>query len=250
MRKSILFIFLGALLMTAGVAAAQYWKFPPPPPPSQYGNILINRLSEKNGQLPVTFSHWSHRRKDTCRVCHFELGFEMQVNATEITEAQCRNGKFCGACHDGKDLFGHTKEHCKKCHNGNIAFGKEKFKDLDPFPKAPHGNKVDWAAALKKGLIKPRQSILDKNYKPMAFKKKLTLEAAWTMIPPAHFSHEDHKLWLDCSNCHPDIFNVKKKSTKHFEMNYNLKGKFCGACHLKVAFPLNDCKRCHPKMKR
>jgi hypothetical protein len=24
-------------------------------------------------------------------------------------------------------------------------------------------------------------------------------------------------------------------------------GKFCGACHLKVAFPLLDCQRCHTK---
>lgn len=249
MRKIIPFTLLGALFMMAGAAVAQYWNFPPPPPPSRYGNILINRLSEKNGQRPVTFSHWSHRRKDTCRVCHFELGFEMKVNATEITEERCRDGQFCGACHDGKEVFGHTKENCIKCHNGNIAYGQEKFKDLDPFPKAPYGNKVDWVAALKGGFIQPRQSLLDKHYKPMAFNKKLTLEAEWTMIPPAYFSHDVHKQWLDCSNCHPDIFNVKKKTTKHFAMKYNLEGKFCGACHLKVAFPLNDCQRCHPAIK-
>jgi len=236
--------------MMAGAALAQYWNFPPPPLPSRYGNILINRLSEKNGELPVTFSHWSHRRKDTCRVCHFELGFEMKVNATEITEEKCREGQFCGACHDGKQVFGHTKkEDCKKCHNGNIAYGEEKFKDLAPFPRAPYGNKVDWVAALKEGLIQPRQSLLDDHYTPMPFNKRLSLEAEWTMVPPAYFSHEIHKQWLDCSNCHPDIFNIKKKTTEHFSMKYNLDGKFCGACHLKVAFPLNDCKRCHPAIK-
>jgi hypothetical protein len=25
-----------------------------------------------------------------------------------------------------------------------------------------------------------------------------------------------------------------------------LKREFCGVCHLTVAFPMNDCKRCHP----
>jgi len=102
---------------------------------------------------------------------------------------------------------------------------------------------------LKEGLIKPRQSMLDAQYAPIAFDKNLSLEAKWRYVPPAIFPHDAHKQWLDCSNCHPDIFNVKKKTTEHFEMKYILESKFCGVCHLKVAFPLNDCKRCHPAMK-
>jgi len=31
-------------------------------------------------------------------------------------------------------------------------------------------------------------------------------------------------------------------------MQYILETKFCGACHLTVAFPLDDCLRCHPGM--
>ena len=31
-------------------------------------------------------------------------------------------------------------------------------------------------------------------------------------------------------------------------MKYILEGKFCGVCHLNVAFPLDDCQRCHPDM--
>ena len=33
-----------------------------------------------------------------------------------------------------------------------------------------------------------------------------------------------------------------------FSMPLILKGEFCGVCHVTVAFPMNDCKRCHPAM--
>ena len=63
------------------------------------------------------------------------------------------------------------------------------------------------------------------------------------------FPHWEHVQMLDCSNCHPEIFNLKKKTTKHFSMDNILKGKFCGACHLNVAFPMDPCKRCHPDIR-
>lgn len=234
----------------ARAAASDFWRFPELPAPAAYGNILINRLSEKNGQKPVTFSHWSHRLRHTCRVCHLELEFEMRLNATEITEEKNRKGQYCGACHDGKQAFGHTREdQCNKCHNNDIGAGAEKFKELAQFPTTPFGNRIDWVAALKQGKIKPKMSILDDKYAPVAFAKNLQLEAAWSSVPPVSFPHDAHNQWLDCSNCHPDIFNVKAKTTEHFAMQYILERKFCGVCHWKVAFPLDDCKRCHPAMQ-
>ena len=83
----------------------------------------------------------------------------------------------------------------------------------------------------------------------MAYKKELDIPANWALIPPAAFPHDKHMQWLDCGDCHPGIFNVKVKSTMHFEMRYILEGKFCGVCHLNVAFPLHNCKRCHPGMR-
>lgn len=83
----------------------------------------------------------------------------------------------------------------------------------------------------------------------IAYEKTLLLEAEWDRVLPAIFPHKSHTSWLTCSNCHPEIFNIKKKTTKHFEMKMNLAGEFCGVCHLTVAFPMNDCKRCHPAMK-
>ena len=249
MRGELSYIICTLVLVLNGTAFAQSWNIPPLPPPSEYGNILIDRLPGKNEQ-PVIFSHWKHRVKYTCRVCHLELEFEMKVNTTEITEEKNKNGKFCGACHDGKIAFGHTPENCGKCHNGDITYGSAKFRDLEAFPSSRYGNQVDWTAAVSKGLIEPRQSLKDYKYTQDLFKKSLNMEPEWAKFPPAIFPHDVHNYWLDCANCHPSVFNIKKKTTEHFEMKYITKGKFCGLCHLSVAFPLNNCKRCHPDLGR
>ncbi len=248
MTRKTLYTFFFLLLFT-GTGQSAYWRLPPLAAPKEYGNLLINRTSKTHGQKPVTFSHWSHRMQYACRVCHFELPFEMQVNATEITEEANRKGEFCGACHNGKTAFGHTDKNCKKCHNGDRSYGKKKFKKLAKFPKSKFGNKINWVKAVKQGRINPKLSILDESYTPMPYNKLLKLEAEWSMIPDAFFPHEAHNRWLDCSNCHPDIFNIKKKTTKHFAMKYILEGRFCGVCHIDVAFPIDDCRRCHPDMK-
>lgn len=220
-----------------------------PQPAYEYGNLLINRTSEKHNIKPVTFSHWIHRQKHTCRVCHFELEFNMKVNTTKITEAENKAGKYCGACHDGKTVFGHEKPHCEKCHNGNISYGKEKFADLSLMPKTDFGDGINWAKALEKKLIKPLNYLTIKTSDDPIFDKTLTLEAKWPNIPPAIFPHKAHNQWLDCNNCHPEIFNIKEKATKHFEKRAILNGEFCGTCHLSIAFPLNDCNRCHQKAR-
>jgi c(7)-type cytochrome triheme protein len=233
------------------MAAGKYWDFPTLPQPYMYGNILINRVSEQYGEQPVFFSHWSHRVKYTCRVCHYELDFEFELNKTEITEEDNRNGIFCGACHNGKEAFGHTAEHCGKCHTGTVAIGRAKFQELAlKVPKGFFGNKLDWVKAIKWEIITPLYSIFHREEKPLGFKKRLELKAEWNYVPPAVFPHESHTQWLDCANCHPDIFNIRKKTTKNFAMQYILDRKFCGVCHLKVAFPLDDCTGCHPAMKR
>ena len=44
----------------------------------------------------------------------------------------------------------------------------------------------------------------------------------------------------------PRRLQYQEETTKHFAMARILKREFCGICHLTVAFPMNDCKRCHP----
>lgn len=242
------------LLLVAPLAQARqsFFDLPPLPPPEDYGNVLINRVSGGAGERAVVFSHWSHRSRFTCRVCHFELDFVMEANASEITEEANRKGEFCGACHDGKTAFGHTEANCAKCHTGSVASKHKLFKAFRKslkLPKSPFGNEIDWVEAQERGRIEPENSILDPAFEPIPFNERFEVPAAWTLIPPADFSHGTHLRWLECSNCHPDIFKIQKKMTEHFLMENILQGKFCGACHMKVAFPLNDCKRCHPGMK-
>ena len=234
--------------LTASVALAGVFDLPRPAPPDRYGTVLIDREADSGSSMAVVVSHWRHRARHSCRVCHFELGFELQTNATPITEEDNRNGEFCGACHDGKEAFSVRDEaRCNECHAGRIRADKAAFSEFaKKLPKAPYGNTIDWVAA---GEILDEKYALFKDEKPMDFDKELLLEARWYNISPAVFPHTAHVEILDCANCHPDVFNIKKKTTEHFEMRFILEGAFCGACHLTVAFPLDDCVRCHPGMK-
>ncbi len=231
------------------IPEVRYWKLPPLPSPERYGNILIDRTSSKSGEMSVSFSHWMHRVKYTCRVCHSELGFELTVNSTIMTEDDNRNGKFCGACHNGDLAFGHTEEHCDKCHNGDIDAGNDKFKILSSLPYAKYGNKINWVQAIQKGLIKPASYLKD-NKVPFNSIKKVTIYSRWMhMYSHAQFPHEAHGRWLGCLSCHPKIFSFESGTTLNLSMINILNKKNCGVCHGKVSFPANNCRRCHPTMK-
>ncbi len=236
------------LVLLPPAAASGNWQFPPPPPPEKYGNLLINRTSEKNHVKPASFSHWMHRRKHTCRVCHFELEFNMKAGTTEITEEANRAGRYCGACHDGKTLFGHAEPHCGRCHNGDKGYGNSKFGDIRHLPAARYGNRIDWVAALDEKWISPIRYLSTPPLPDNTNVQKLDIDAAWQFVPPSVFPHRKHTAWLDCNDCHPGIFNIRKR-TSHIEMTEILRGEFCGLCHGSVAFPLTECKRCHTTMK-
>ncbi len=240
--------FLAAWSALSAVDAGGNWTFPPPPPPEEYGNILINRTSDRNDVKPASFSHWVHRRRHTCRVCHFELEFDMKANATGITEEANRAGRYCGACHDGKTLFGHTEGNCGKCHNGNIANSSARFQEIRRLPATRYGNRVDWVAALEEKWITPARYLSVPPLDDDVNDRKLEMDATWTGVSPSVFPHRKHTAWLDCNDCHPEPFNIRLKAS-NVRMSQILKGEFCGQCHLSVAFPLTDCRRCHPRMK-
>jgi c(7)-type cytochrome triheme protein len=252
---ALLLIVVTALLSLESAFSHGDLKLPPLPAPEDYGDVLMNRLSaEKEGVIPVVFPHWVHRMKYTCRVCHDELEFALKANDTGVV---CGNGevkdKYCTICHNGKIAFapkGDEGDNCKQCHNANASPNREKFFALQKsLPTAKFGNEIDWVKALDNGLIKPKASLSD-GYQAIGMDKTLTLAAEMSGIPPAVFPHKAHVQWLDCSNCHPDIFNIKKKTTKHFSMSRILNGEFCGVCHLRIAFPLDECKKCHPSMRK
>lgn len=220
----------------------------------KYGTLEMRRKTKKAGVTSVIFPHWSHRARYTCRVCHQDLGFSMRSGDTGITRSQYVSGKYCGACHNGVTAFsvrdGRVR-HCDKCHTKDTEALEQLFENFaSDLPFASFGNGIDWSAAIKTGKIAPLNSLnADLPILPLPDKLKVPLKLGTSSArTDVVFSHEDHYFELDCSACHPDIFNIKKKGTKAFTMENNIYGNYCGACHMRVAFPMNDCKRCHPQM--
>ena len=104
------------------------------------------------------------------------------------------------------------------------------------------GNQVMWNEALADGVIEPRTNlypgtkirVLD-----MDIVMGDTADAALVMFP-----HREHSEWLDCSNCHNEIF-IDKTGANNISMMAILNGEYCGVCHGAVSFPLVECNRCH-----
>ena len=115
----------------------------------------------------------------------------------------------------------------------------EAMKDL---PRARTGNYIDWVKALESGAIKPRADV-DKPGQMEVSDLVVTLRDTRTM-PTVTFSHTVHTQWLACSNCHDELFKRKAGATD-IRMVDIFKGKACGVCHGKVAFPPDLCFRCH-----
>lgn len=223
--------------------------------PETYGEIFLGGASADKQLGPVRFSHWTHRVKYTCRVCHYELEFAMKRKETPIVCDNGRmDGKYCITCHNGRISFApkdESGENCTRCHGFNSSSVWAKFRKLqEELPSAKYGNEIDWAKALQDGLIKPADSLSGKRSALVNINKTLTLQAELSGISSAIFPHKSHELWLDCSSCHPNLFNIKKKSTESLRMSNMIKGESCGLCHLRVAFPLDDCVRCHPAMRK
>lgn len=82
----------------------------------EYGDVILNKQSEKNGLRPVVFPHWFHRIRFQCRVCHSELDFKLRAGANDVLMADIMAGKFCGKCHNGTIAWG--ADRCDLCHSG------------------------------------------------------------------------------------------------------------------------------------
>jgi c(7)-type cytochrome triheme protein len=163
------------------------------------------------------------------------------------------NGRYCASCHDGKTSFGPKEEggveNCTRCHGESTSSNWSKFLELKKtLPPDKFGNEIDWSKALDKGLITPKDSLSGEK-RELVNIKTLTLKAEMSGISSAVFPHITHEQWLDCSSCHPELFNIKMKTTKSLRMANMLKGESCGVCHLFVALPLDNCRKCHPRMK-
>ena len=82
---------------------------------AEYGDVVLNRYSEKAGVRPVLFPQWFHRIRFRCKVCHQELGFEMRAGANDVKMSDLSEGRFCGMCHNNEVAWG--LENCDLCHS-------------------------------------------------------------------------------------------------------------------------------------
>lgn len=262
--KKVFFVAFLVLLFT-GVTLAQTGVKKKRPLPHEFGREVINNYSQKAGLAPVVFDHWFHRSRFTCRVCHVDIGFAMKAGETGIRAADNMKGFYCGTCHNGKmvsdnrivfeaclpQVIQGDYRRCERCHSQGKNVKNEH--DFDSFakrmPKERFGNGINWEKAEEDGLIKPADFIEGVSIK----KKSLTIEKDFSLaskvegMPDIIFSHRKHTVWNGCELCHPELFlGVKKGSTK-YSMIEIFEGKFCGVCHVTVAFPLTDCQRCHTK---
>ncbi len=126
----------------------------------------------------------------------------------------------------------------------HLQWPSEAFQDL---PKSGDGNKVDWVKSLHEGLITPFVSLEEPETEPFIMDLVIVREVKGSM-PDVVYPHKEHTEWLDCTNCHDEIF-TPEKGKNQISMAAILLGRKCGICHGKVAFPVSDCRRCHSKPK-
>lgn len=238
----------------------------------EYGNVIMNNFSVNKNIAAVVFKHWLHRAKYTCRVCHLDIGFAMEVNETRVTGDDIRNGEYCGACHNGKIAFASAArneqgfKNCYRCH----SYGEDKKPEIDfdeyvaklKLPEAKYGNRINWEAAEEEGFIKLKDEVPGKTFKdkpkdPNRPENKMKIPEDKELFPKDEhgdkvkgvidniiFSHKKHTAWNSCEVCHPDLF-IPKIGKNKYTMVDLFAGKYCGLCHDKVAFPNIDCWRCH-----
>lgn len=128
--------------------------------------------------------------------------------------------------------------------NPDISKLREPAHTLSKLPGKPDetGNNVDWVAALRQGRITPKDR-LQPGAQPEMRRSDIVMPRTAAM-PMVRFPHLAHTEWLDCSNCHDEIFK-KEAGASRINMEDILSGEFCGRCHGVVAFPATDCLRCH-----
>ncbi len=232
--------------------------------PNEYGRVMIRNFSEQAGLGAVRFDHWLHRAFYTCRLCHVDIGFAMEANETKIKAETNIKGFHCGSCHNGTRVYGSKKvftacslgatpgedTRCRRCHSVGKKIRKEYDYALftEKLPRKGGEQLIDWEEAEARGFIQPIDFLpgVSMVRAPLAVQKDFSIASAprgW--MSDIIFSHKKHALWNGCEVCHPDIFPSVKKGTLKYSMFQIVDGQYCGVCHNHVAFPLNDCQRCH-----
>jgi c(7)-type cytochrome triheme protein len=176
-----------------------------------------------------------------------------------VSFAGNEGGSHCGACHDGTTAFpscrgwprADDERGCTRCHTGpsHRAPGYDELARRLPLDTADF---IDWAAALRRGLVKPVDFVegVSPRRSRMNIDRDVTINASGTWLRDVTFSHKRHASWNGCELCHPDIFPVTQRGSARYDMAAIRAGQYCGVCHGPVAFPLFACARCHAEEGR
>ena len=113
---------------------------------------------------------------------------------------------------------------------------------LQGLPLAEYGNRVDWVQALETGGIEPMADISGEA-EPEVLDLDIVMPVKASM-DHVLFSHKIHTQWLSCDSCHAGLFEMEQ-GTSDISKAKMIAGENCGVCHGSVAFPIEDCKRCH-----
>ncbi len=114
---------------------------------------------------------------------------------------------------------------------------------LKHLPKDKYGF-VDWAKAIRDGIIAPKGALPGGREKEPEFNGDIIIKSKMDFMPDVLFPHSVHNQWLNCNPCHPKMFEKKAGATP-ISMIAIWKGRYCGRCHDKVAFPIRNCFKCH-----
>ena len=231
--------------------------------PDHYGTVMLDNFSTAAGMDPVPFEHWRHRLLYTCRLCHVDVGFALQVGVTKISADTNRSNLHCGACHNGKTEYLGTPifascsakgakdpppARCARCHRREPspaayeAFARKR-------PEFSSGL-VDWLEAERRAFTKPADYVEGVSLRPdrLGIDRDFSISARErTWLGEVDFPHQKHARWCGCEACHPEIFPTTARGGIAFKMKDVVAGDFCGACHNKVAFPIASCTRCHER---
>lgn len=105
---------------------------------------------------------------------------------------------------------------------------------------------VDWVEAERAGIIRPRLSAAATGMaEAQSFGFDFFLQGEQPMMD-AFFPHSAHAAALDCASCHPGVYPYRGTETT---MQMISEGESCGVCHGRVAFPVDDCERCHTRLE-
>jgi len=255
---------IAALLLLAGAMAARGMEVVPA---HRYGLVQLGSRAAGARIPPVSFDHWSHRARFTCRLCHVDVGFAMSAGQTGISAETNRSGYHCGACHNGKTAVAgrvifpscsagldvDESPSCRRCHATRDPDRRRKEYEAfaEKLPRKGRSGAVDWEEAESKGLIRPADHVEGVSIRraPLKMDKEIAIESSGWMTDVI-FSHRKHSAWNGCEVCHPEIYPSTKSGTKKTTMLEISSGRSCGTCHISVAFPLADCERCHVKPVR